>query len=65
MGLLGMQELMVRIPNRNPNCDTSGDFFHVGYPGIPDLSVTPVNGPEGSTRNFEDRLSSYFCVGDA
>ncbi|KAJ4375918.1 hypothetical protein N0V83_001196 [Neocucurbitaria cava] len=48
----------------NPNCDTSADFFHVGYPGVADLSVTPVNGPTGSTRNFEDKLSSYFCVNE-
>ncbi|KAH7377721.1 hypothetical protein BKA66DRAFT_422165 [Pyrenochaeta sp. MPI-SDFR-AT-0127] len=48
----------------NPNCDTNADFFHVGYPGVADLSVTPVNGPPGSTRNFEDKLSSYFCVNE-
>ncbi|KAF2677396.1 hypothetical protein K458DRAFT_423888 [Lentithecium fluviatile CBS 122367] len=46
----------------NSNCDTNGDFFHVGYPGYGDLSVTPVNGPPGSTRNFEDKLSSYRCT---
>ncbi|KAF1941876.1 hypothetical protein EJ02DRAFT_454713 [Clathrospora elynae] len=46
----------------NANCDTSGDFFHVGNPGYSDLSITPVNGPTGSTRNFEDKLSSYRCT---
>ncbi|KAF2108176.1 hypothetical protein BDV96DRAFT_556608 [Lophiotrema nucula] len=46
----------------NPGCDTNADFFHVGYPGYGDLSVTPVNGPAGSTRNFEDKLSSYRCT---
>ncbi|PVI01549.1 hypothetical protein DM02DRAFT_561321, partial [Periconia macrospinosa] len=49
---------------RAPGCATTADFFHVGYPGVADLSVTPVNGPEGSTRNFEDKLSSFFCVLD-
>ncbi|KAF2478206.1 uncharacterized protein BDR25DRAFT_207929, partial [Lindgomyces ingoldianus] len=44
---------------RNSNYDTNSDFFHVGYRGYPDLSMTPVNGPAGSTRNFEDKLSSY------
>ncbi|KAF1948348.1 hypothetical protein CC80DRAFT_459374 [Byssothecium circinans] len=48
----------------NPNCDASADFFHVGNPGIADLSVTPVNGPPGSTRNFEDKLSSYRCTSE-
>ncbi|KAF2728892.1 hypothetical protein EJ04DRAFT_407871, partial [Polyplosphaeria fusca] len=43
---------------RNPNCDTNGDFFHVGNPGYSDLSRVPVNGPAGSTRNYEDKLSS-------
>ncbi|KAF1970653.1 hypothetical protein BU23DRAFT_401497, partial [Bimuria novae-zelandiae CBS 107.79] len=43
-------------------CSTSGDFFHVGNPGYGDLSKVPVNGPAGSTRNYEDKLSSYFCV---
>ncbi|KAF2027208.1 hypothetical protein EK21DRAFT_32975, partial [Setomelanomma holmii] len=48
----------------DPNCSTAGDFFHVGYPGVSDLSKTPVDGPAGSTRNFEDKLSSYFCVNE-
>jgi hypothetical protein len=48
----------------DPGCSTAADFFHVGYPGVADLSKTPVNGPTGSTRNFEDKLSSYFCVND-
>ncbi|CAI6340773.1 unnamed protein product [Periconia digitata] len=47
------------------DCSTDGDFFHVGYPGVADLSVTPVNGPEGSTRDFENKISSYFCVPNA
>ncbi|KAH7138462.1 hypothetical protein B0J11DRAFT_500681 [Dendryphion nanum] len=42
------------------NCQ--GDFFHVGNPGYGDLSIVPVNGPAGSTRNFEDKLSSYRCT---
>ncbi|KAH7064252.1 hypothetical protein BKA63DRAFT_572168 [Paraphoma chrysanthemicola] len=46
----------------DPNCSIAADFFHVGFPGIADLSVTPVNGPVGSTRSYEDKLSSYFCV---
>ncbi|KAK7182808.1 hypothetical protein PSPO01_11147 [Paraphaeosphaeria sporulosa] len=46
----------------NANCDDTGDFFHVEYPGVADLSKTPVNGPPGSTRNFEDKLSSYRCT---
>ncbi|KAF9731730.1 hypothetical protein PMIN01_10747 [Paraphaeosphaeria minitans] len=46
----------------NANCDDTGGFFHVGYPGIADLSKTPVNGPSGSTKNFEDKLSSYRCT---
>jgi hypothetical protein len=29
------------------------------------LSKTPVNGAAGSTRNFEDKLSSYYCVNDS
>ncbi|KAH7392395.1 hypothetical protein DE146DRAFT_758117 [Phaeosphaeria sp. MPI-PUGE-AT-0046c] len=48
----------------DPNCSTRADLFHVGYPGVSDLSRTPVNGPPGSTRNFEDKLSSYFCVNE-
>ncbi|KAF2821706.1 hypothetical protein CC86DRAFT_99600 [Ophiobolus disseminans] len=46
----------------DPACNIAADFFHVSYPGFADLSVVPVNGPVGSTRNFEDKLSSYFCV---
>lgn len=46
------------------DCNNDQDFFHVGYPGVADLSKTPVNGPAGSTRDFEDKLSSYLCVND-
>jgi hypothetical protein len=49
----------------DPNCSTNADFFHVGNPGVADLSKTPVNGAAGSTRNFEDKLSSYYCVNDS
>ncbi|KAL2073097.1 hypothetical protein VTL71DRAFT_10421 [Oculimacula yallundae] len=45
----------------NANCDSSSGFFHYGFPGVADLSRTPVNGPAGSTRNYEDQLSSYQC----
>lgn len=46
----------------NKNCDVNADLFHVGSPGYPNLSKTPVIGVEGSTRNFEDKLSSYRCT---
>ncbi|KAF2847354.1 hypothetical protein T440DRAFT_403524 [Plenodomus tracheiphilus IPT5] len=44
------------------DCKTNGDTFHVGNPGFADLRAVPVNGPVGSTRNFNNRISSYFCV---
>ena len=44
----------------DPRC--SGDAKWFVYPGVPDLSVTPVNGPPGSTHNYEDQFSSYRCV---
>jgi hypothetical protein len=48
--------------NSDAECSLEADLFHVGFPGVADLSVTPVNGPEGSTRDFEDKLSSYRCT---
>ncbi|KAI8931343.1 hypothetical protein NX059_011682 [Plenodomus lindquistii] len=44
------------------NCETTGETFHVGYPGFSDLSDVPVNGPVGSTRNYNNKISSYFCT---
>lgn len=59
-------EQIRRVNERNidPKCSLEADLFHVGFPGIADLSKTPVNGPAGSTRNFENKLSSYFCVNE-
>ncbi|CZT10715.1 uncharacterized protein RAG0_15115 [Rhynchosporium agropyri] len=45
----------------NANCNSNGGAFHYGNPGVADLSRTPVNGPAGSTRNYEDQISSYQC----
>lgn len=47
--------------SRNDNCDTNGEFFHAEAPGVADLSVTPVNGPDGTTKNFEDKITSFRC----
>lgn len=53
---------MYAFGNRNAGCDDSAGFFHIGNPGYPNLSVTPVNGPAGSTHNYEDQISSYRCT---
>ncbi|KAF2646522.1 hypothetical protein P280DRAFT_464729 [Massarina eburnea CBS 473.64] len=44
----------------NPDCDTTVDFFHTEV-AVPDLSKTPVNGPDGSTRDYSKKISSYRC----
>jgi hypothetical protein len=62
VGDTGGEDNMLIFNRSDPNCDDTADFFHVGYPGYPDLSVTPVNGPPGNTRNFKDKLSSYSCT---
>jgi hypothetical protein len=47
-----------------PDCGLSGGHIHSVhrvYPGIEDLAVTPVNGPDGSTFNYKDNIQSYQC----
>ncbi|EAT82944.1 hypothetical protein HBI56_069040 [Parastagonospora nodorum] len=46
------------------NSDEDLEFFHVGYPGVADLSKKPVNGPAGSTHDFDNKLQSLLYVDD-
>ncbi|CZT50547.1 uncharacterized protein RSE6_11554 [Rhynchosporium secalis] len=48
-----------------PDCTINENWFHWDVLSLPDLSVTPVHGPEGSTHNFENQLSSLECWTDA
>lgn len=46
------------------NSDEDLEFFHVGYPGVADLAKMSVNGPVGSTHDFDNKLQSFLCVDD-
>jgi hypothetical protein len=41
------------------DCGASGgDYFHAAWPGVEDLSVTPVT---GGPRDFRNKILSWRC----
>ncbi|KAH7409450.1 hypothetical protein BKA64DRAFT_720723 [Cadophora sp. MPI-SDFR-AT-0126] len=47
-----------------PECSIDELWFHWDNFPLPDLSVTPTHGPDGSIHNYEDQLSSVECWAD-
>ncbi|KAL2074550.1 hypothetical protein VTL71DRAFT_8328 [Oculimacula yallundae] len=47
-----------------PDCSVNEPWVHWDVLSLPDLSVTPVHGPDGSTHDFENQLSSLECWTD-